>query len=254
MKGLCSLGGPSAYFADTFGIVGAGPGITFTSQNPFASELREPDRRIDYIFVRGPDARGRESLCQHRFASIARWAGSSLAITTVSALPCAPRCNSHVALARWSRTANFHSRRSSQLAAQKTARPPRSHKRGTTSSLRPATISSRQATRSNSSQATRRLPATRLPATAGVSAAAATRVSERPRSADRAGSRASPAPAPPPVAQPAPPHRPAPRRPLPLRSAASTQAVRLLRNTCGNDRRPSSQNSISALPDISKRK
>ena len=66
MKGLCSLGGPSAYFADTFGIVGAGPGITFTSQNPFASDLREPDRRIDYIFVRGPDARGRgEPLSAH---------------------------------------------------------------------------------------------------------------------------------------------------------------------------------------------
>jgi endonuclease/exonuclease/phosphatase family metal-dependent hydrolase len=59
MKGLCSLGGKSVYFADTFGIVGRGEGTTFSRLNPFASDLREPNRRIDYIFVRGPDARGR---------------------------------------------------------------------------------------------------------------------------------------------------------------------------------------------------
>jgi endonuclease/exonuclease/phosphatase family metal-dependent hydrolase len=59
LKGLCSLGGRSVYFADTFGIAGRGDGTTFTSRNPFASDLREPDRRIDYIFVRGPDQRGR---------------------------------------------------------------------------------------------------------------------------------------------------------------------------------------------------
>jgi endonuclease/exonuclease/phosphatase family metal-dependent hydrolase len=59
MKGLCSLAGKSVYFADTFGIVGRGDGTTFSRHNPFASDLREPARRIDYIFVRGPDARGR---------------------------------------------------------------------------------------------------------------------------------------------------------------------------------------------------
>jgi endonuclease/exonuclease/phosphatase family metal-dependent hydrolase len=59
MKGLCSLGGKSVYFADAFGIVGRGPGTTFSRLNSFASDLREPDRRIDYVFVRGPDARGR---------------------------------------------------------------------------------------------------------------------------------------------------------------------------------------------------
>jgi endonuclease/exonuclease/phosphatase family metal-dependent hydrolase len=59
LKGLCSLGGRGVYFADTFGIVGRGDGTTFTSRNPYASHLREPDRRIDYIFVRGPDQRGR---------------------------------------------------------------------------------------------------------------------------------------------------------------------------------------------------
>ena len=59
MNGLCSLGTRSVYFADTFGIVGRGDGTTFSHRNPFASDLREPERRIDYIFVRGPDARGR---------------------------------------------------------------------------------------------------------------------------------------------------------------------------------------------------
>jgi endonuclease/exonuclease/phosphatase family metal-dependent hydrolase len=59
MKGLCSLGGKSVYFADTFAIVGRGDGTTFSVRNPFATDLREPERRIDYIFVRGPDPRGR---------------------------------------------------------------------------------------------------------------------------------------------------------------------------------------------------
>jgi endonuclease/exonuclease/phosphatase family metal-dependent hydrolase len=59
LKGLCSLGGRSVYFADTFGIMGRGDGTTFTSRNPFATDLHEPDRRVDYIFVRGPDQRGR---------------------------------------------------------------------------------------------------------------------------------------------------------------------------------------------------
>jgi endonuclease/exonuclease/phosphatase family metal-dependent hydrolase len=59
MTGLCSLGGRSVYFADAFGLVGHGDGTTFSRRNPFATEFREPDRRIDYIFVRGPDQRGR---------------------------------------------------------------------------------------------------------------------------------------------------------------------------------------------------
>jgi endonuclease/exonuclease/phosphatase family metal-dependent hydrolase len=59
LKGLCSLGARSVYFADTFGMVGRGDGVTFTARNPFATDLREPDRRIDYIFVRGPDPSGR---------------------------------------------------------------------------------------------------------------------------------------------------------------------------------------------------
>jgi endonuclease/exonuclease/phosphatase family metal-dependent hydrolase len=61
LRGLTSLGQTSVYFADTFGITGAAAslGSTFSRKNPFASVLREPDRRIDYVFVRGPDETGR---------------------------------------------------------------------------------------------------------------------------------------------------------------------------------------------------
>ncbi|MCL2776536.1 MAG: endonuclease/exonuclease/phosphatase family protein [Polyangiaceae bacterium] len=56
MRGLTGLGGPCVYFADAFGVAGEGaPGVTFSKRNPFAAPLREPERRIDYIFIRGPD-------------------------------------------------------------------------------------------------------------------------------------------------------------------------------------------------------
>jgi len=65
MRGLCSLGGKRVYFIDAFGLVGRGEGITFTRRNPFAADVPEPARRIDYIFVRG-DERGRgEALEAH---------------------------------------------------------------------------------------------------------------------------------------------------------------------------------------------
>jgi len=56
MRGLTGLGGDCVYFADAFAIGGDGSsGTTFSRKNPFAEPLREPDRRIDYVFVRGPD-------------------------------------------------------------------------------------------------------------------------------------------------------------------------------------------------------
>ncbi|HSO37236.1 MAG TPA: endonuclease/exonuclease/phosphatase family protein [Labilithrix sp.] len=55
MRGLTGLGGPCVYFADAFGIAGEGPGVTFSKRNDFAAPLREAERRIDYVFVRGPD-------------------------------------------------------------------------------------------------------------------------------------------------------------------------------------------------------
>ncbi|APR87689.1 putative secreted protein [Minicystis rosea] len=56
LKGLQSLEGQSTYFADCFGLTGMGPGYTFdATRNPFAAITHEPPRRIDYVFVRGPD-------------------------------------------------------------------------------------------------------------------------------------------------------------------------------------------------------
>jgi endonuclease/exonuclease/phosphatase family metal-dependent hydrolase len=64
MRGLTTVGGlgggRSAYFQDAFAIAGDGsPGFTYARSNPFAATLREPDRRIDYVFVRGRDDRFR---------------------------------------------------------------------------------------------------------------------------------------------------------------------------------------------------
>jgi endonuclease/exonuclease/phosphatase family metal-dependent hydrolase len=56
LRGHTSLGRKSVYFADAFRVAGDGsPGVTFSKRNPFAENLREPERRIDYIFVREPD-------------------------------------------------------------------------------------------------------------------------------------------------------------------------------------------------------
>jgi endonuclease/exonuclease/phosphatase family metal-dependent hydrolase len=61
LRGLTSLGGGRrVYFQDAFAFAGDGsPGITYARRNPFAAPLREPDRRIDYVFVRGRDERHR---------------------------------------------------------------------------------------------------------------------------------------------------------------------------------------------------
>jgi endonuclease/exonuclease/phosphatase family metal-dependent hydrolase len=62
LRGHTTLGGRSVAFRDAFALVGDGtPGATFARSNPFAAVLREPNRRIDYIFVEGPredDGRG----------------------------------------------------------------------------------------------------------------------------------------------------------------------------------------------------
>jgi endonuclease/exonuclease/phosphatase family metal-dependent hydrolase len=61
LRGLTSLGGEKrVYFQDAFAAAGDGsPGSTFSRGNPFAAPLREPDRRIDYVFVHGRDERFR---------------------------------------------------------------------------------------------------------------------------------------------------------------------------------------------------
>jgi len=56
LRGLCALGGRTVYFADAWLYGGdGGPGYTFDRKNRFAALAREPPRRIDYVFVRGPD-------------------------------------------------------------------------------------------------------------------------------------------------------------------------------------------------------
>jgi endonuclease/exonuclease/phosphatase family metal-dependent hydrolase len=61
LGGLTSLGGSRrVYFQDAYALVGdTAAGATYARRNPFAAPLHEPDRRIDYIFVRGRDERFR---------------------------------------------------------------------------------------------------------------------------------------------------------------------------------------------------
>ena len=55
LTGLAAFEGKTVYFADSWVYAGEGPGYTFARDNAFAAKAREPSRRIDYIFVRGPD-------------------------------------------------------------------------------------------------------------------------------------------------------------------------------------------------------
>jgi endonuclease/exonuclease/phosphatase family metal-dependent hydrolase len=55
MRGLTGFGGPCVYFMDAFHVAGEGPGYTFSKRNPFAEPVREAERRIDYVFVRGSE-------------------------------------------------------------------------------------------------------------------------------------------------------------------------------------------------------
>ncbi|HEV8548857.1 MAG TPA: endonuclease/exonuclease/phosphatase family protein [Polyangiaceae bacterium] len=57
LTGLSVQEGRSVHFADAWVYGGdGGPGATFDLRNDYARKNREPSRRIDYIFVRGPDA------------------------------------------------------------------------------------------------------------------------------------------------------------------------------------------------------
>jgi endonuclease/exonuclease/phosphatase family metal-dependent hydrolase len=57
LRGLLVLEGKSVHFADAWVYGGDGTeGATYDRSNDYARRNREPPRRIDYIFVRGPDA------------------------------------------------------------------------------------------------------------------------------------------------------------------------------------------------------
>jgi len=56
LRGLTPLGGQSVFFADCWASTASvGPGYTYDRRNPYALRSREPSRRIDYVYVRGPD-------------------------------------------------------------------------------------------------------------------------------------------------------------------------------------------------------
>lgn len=58
LRGLTGLGGECVHFTDCWAAAGDGsPGATFVRRNAYALDNREPDRRIDYVFVRGPNER-----------------------------------------------------------------------------------------------------------------------------------------------------------------------------------------------------
>jgi endonuclease/exonuclease/phosphatase family metal-dependent hydrolase len=56
LRGLTSLGGASVHFSDCWTAAGrTEPGYTYDRRNPYALRSHEWSRRIDYVFVRGPD-------------------------------------------------------------------------------------------------------------------------------------------------------------------------------------------------------
>jgi endonuclease/exonuclease/phosphatase family metal-dependent hydrolase len=56
LRGLTGLGDECVYFADCWATTTSGtdPGFTYDRRNTYALRAREPSRRIDYAFVRGP--------------------------------------------------------------------------------------------------------------------------------------------------------------------------------------------------------
>ncbi len=70
LKGQHVIDGRSVYFADVWDYAEpASPGYTYARDNAYALKNGEPNRRIDYIFVRGPDKdmRGQPSNVQRAF-------------------------------------------------------------------------------------------------------------------------------------------------------------------------------------------
>lgn len=56
LRGRTVLDGRGVYFADCWATTRDGAGYTYDRRNPYALRSHEPSSRIDYIFVRGPDA------------------------------------------------------------------------------------------------------------------------------------------------------------------------------------------------------
>lgn len=76
LTGQATIDGKSVYFADAWAYGGDGsPGYTFDRKNRFAANAHEPPRRIDYIFVRGPDTKLRGEPLETRVA-FSKWVPS----------------------------------------------------------------------------------------------------------------------------------------------------------------------------------
>lgn len=70
LRGLATVDGKSVYYSDCWHYANPdAPGYTFDRKNPYAGLAHEPPRRIDYIFVRGPDRayRGEPLECRLAF-------------------------------------------------------------------------------------------------------------------------------------------------------------------------------------------
>jgi endonuclease/exonuclease/phosphatase family metal-dependent hydrolase len=64
LKGRHVIDGRSVYFADVWDYADVPtPGYTYARDNAYALTNGEPNRRIDYIFVRGPDKQMRGEPC-----------------------------------------------------------------------------------------------------------------------------------------------------------------------------------------------
>ena len=70
--GACRSSKGRAYFADAWVYGAEGPGYTFDRKNRFAALAHEPPRRIDYIFVRGPDTKTRGEPLETKLAFASR--------------------------------------------------------------------------------------------------------------------------------------------------------------------------------------
>lgn len=68
LTGRATIDGRSIYFADAWTYAGSGPGYTFDRRNPYAALAHEPPRRLDYVFVRGPDSQLRGEPLSARLA------------------------------------------------------------------------------------------------------------------------------------------------------------------------------------------
>ncbi|HEX3594338.1 MAG TPA: endonuclease/exonuclease/phosphatase family protein [Polyangiaceae bacterium] len=77
MRGLATIDGQTVYYADAWVYGGdGGPGYTFDRRNRFAALAHEPPRRIDYIYVRGPDSKLRGEPLRTRLAFATRLEGA----------------------------------------------------------------------------------------------------------------------------------------------------------------------------------